>query len=137
MLSSPKEDLRIKTANVLESTQGMIVPVTNLNNRKPGMLGRITGYVPGHGGDVWWVEHDEDHLIAPYSVMEMSELAEQPFLKREIRCHVCNNKLNYRDKDIFWKNSEFDDHTVGYVVCSCANFSAVRVIPLCLPKTST
>lgn len=137
MLSSPKEDLRVKTSSVLESTKGMIVSAKAISNRKPDTLGRIIGYVPGHGGDVWWVEHDDDHMVAPYCVTEMTELADQPHLKQEITCLLCNNKLKYKESDLFWKNSEFDDHTIGYVICSCANFNAVRVIPTCLPKTTT
>ena len=50
---------RVLTHAQLESTLGMLVAERHLHGRKPNALGIITGYVPGHGGDCWWVRHAE------------------------------------------------------------------------------
>lgn len=55
----------------LESTEGMIVPGRLIESRKANMPGVIIGYVPGHGGDVWYV----DHFAEAQAVYSTSELA--------------------------------------------------------------
>ena len=55
--------LRIKTIK-LHSTKGMMIKSHHLEVRKAGVEGVVKGYVPGHGGDVWWVEHDDGKVGA-------------------------------------------------------------------------
>jgi hypothetical protein len=47
------------------STVGMIVRPEYLANRRASMDGVALSYVPGHGGDVWWVRHDIEGETEP------------------------------------------------------------------------
>ncbi len=57
--------LRVKTNGRLGETTGMFVVQKHLDARQPNKEGEIGGYVPGHGGDVWWVRH-ADGTIGAY-----------------------------------------------------------------------
>lgn len=74
-----KPTLKIRTNPELHLTTGMMIREDYLRNRKPNAVGTIHGYVGGHGGDVWWVIH-EDESIAPYmfSEFEPTEPVEAP-----------------------------------------------------------
>lgn len=48
----------------LGDTKGMMVNKKHLDVRKVCVKGEIVGYVPGHGGDVWWVRHDDGQIGA-------------------------------------------------------------------------
>jgi len=51
-------------------TGGMLIHQKYLDARRVGATG-ITGlYVPGHGGDIYWVKHD-DGTIAAFGFMEL------------------------------------------------------------------
>lgn len=75
-MDQPKEVLPngtvVKTHAELESEDGMFVSPLRLARRRPNMVGKIWGIVPGTGGDVYWVLHDsddpDDH--APYCFTE-------------------------------------------------------------------
>ena len=54
-----KLGLRVKTNNRLYETRGMIIAQKHLDARQPNKEGTVSGYVPGHGGDVYWVKHDD------------------------------------------------------------------------------
>jgi hypothetical protein len=54
----------------LESTQGMLIKAHHLTVRRLGQ-GIAKSYVPGHGGDVWFVDHGDGNTGA-YSVSEMA-----------------------------------------------------------------
>lgn len=54
----------------LEDEKGMMIKQYLLNNRRLGAKGRVLDYVPGHGGDVWWVKH-ESGVVAPYCFTEL------------------------------------------------------------------
>ena len=54
-----KPGLRVKITQ-LGKTDGILVVKHHLDCRKVGVTGTVAGYVGGHGGDVWWVEHDGD-----------------------------------------------------------------------------
>ena len=56
----------------LGPTAGMMISPKHLAVRQQGKQGEILSYVPGHGGDVWWVKHIDDGTIAAYSVSEMA-----------------------------------------------------------------
>ena len=36
----------------------MIIPQEYLDIRREGITGSVLGHVPGHGGEVWFVQHD-------------------------------------------------------------------------------
>jgi len=51
--------LIVRTNKRLGKTIGFSVVQKHLDARKPNKAGVISGYVPGHGGDVWWVKHND------------------------------------------------------------------------------
>ena len=58
----------------LESTEGMFVVARHLDARKTNILGTIKGYVPGHGGDVYYVEHEPgDVAVYCYTEFEYAQ----------------------------------------------------------------
>jgi len=61
---------RIVTHEVLESTTGMIVHPKHIKARRPNMHEVIGGWVPGHGGDVYWCQTREDGECAVYCFTE-------------------------------------------------------------------
>ncbi len=60
-----KNGLRVKTTKLGE-TKGMIIAPRHLTARREGVIGTLTGYVPGHGGDVWWLKHEDDGEVGAY-----------------------------------------------------------------------
>lgn len=65
----------VHTHPELGTTKGMVAMPTVLSNRRASASGTIHGIVPGHGGDVYWVRHD-DGTTAPYHFDEF-ELSEE------------------------------------------------------------
>lgn len=59
-----KIGLRVRVTKLEDDITGMFVKKKYLDVRQVGIKGRITGYVPGHGGDIWWVEHDNGDVGA-------------------------------------------------------------------------
>ncbi len=59
-----KHGTRIKTHERLGSTAGMLIKQTYLDQREPNSTGYIAGIVGGHGGDVYWVQHDNGKQAA-------------------------------------------------------------------------
>jgi hypothetical protein len=62
-LSEIKVGLRVRVTH-LGSTKGMIVHPAHLGARRVGACGVITGWVPGHGGDVWWISQGDGQVGA-------------------------------------------------------------------------
>lgn len=56
-----------------EECRGFFVHDRNLDARKPNTIGYFIGYVPGAGGDVWWIEHD-DRTIGAYMYNELTDI---------------------------------------------------------------
>jgi len=50
---------RVRTHKELGTTEGMLVKEHHLKGRLADALGIVCGYVPGHGGDAFWVRHTE------------------------------------------------------------------------------
>jgi hypothetical protein len=50
----------IRTDAALHGTGGFMISEEFIKNRKADTEGILWGYVPGHGGDVWWVVHQFD-----------------------------------------------------------------------------
>lgn len=71
-----KYGTRVRTKAELGPTTGMLIVDRHLDARRPDALGLITHYVPGHGGDVWFVRHEEGDSkaepspVAAYSYTE-------------------------------------------------------------------
>ncbi|MEK7151426.1 MAG: hypothetical protein AAB784_01780 [Patescibacteria group bacterium] len=59
----------MRTHGSLESTMGLLVARKHLDARQPNKEGEVKGWVPGHGGDVWWVAHN-DETVGAYSFEE-------------------------------------------------------------------
>lgn len=76
--------LRVKTVEELGTTKGMLINIRHLEARESNKFGVVGGYVPGHGGDVWWVRHEDD-TVGAYAVGEFN-----PFYSWE---HVFNGNL--------------------------------------------
>ncbi len=55
-LDKVKVGLSVRTTK-LGDTMGMLIVQNHLDARKANKEGTVAGYVPGHGGDVWWVRH--------------------------------------------------------------------------------
>lgn len=49
---------KVRTHEKLDPVVGMMVADKHIMARRTGADGEIIGYVPGHGGDVYWVQHD-------------------------------------------------------------------------------
>lgn len=49
----------------------MAFELTNLEMRAAHMTGIVIGYVPGFGGDVWFVKHSLTNDVVPYSYEEL------------------------------------------------------------------
>jgi len=64
----PEEGQRVRITH-LGDVKGFLVDKKYMEGRRPS-LGVINQEVPGHGGDVWFVEHDNGG-IAAYCVDEM------------------------------------------------------------------
>lgn len=61
---------RIRTHATLESAADIVAPTAQLWARRGDTDGIITGVVPGHGGDVYWVRHETMGTVAPYCYRE-------------------------------------------------------------------
>jgi hypothetical protein len=55
------------------STTGMLIKDEYLKARRAGAVGQVHSYVPGHGGDVWFVMH-EDGSVGAYGFPEMERI---------------------------------------------------------------
>jgi len=65
------EGMSIRTHDRLGTTAGMIVHHSYLDARRAGQKGKLLTWVPGHGGDVWLIEH-EGGQQAVYAYTEFS-----------------------------------------------------------------
>lgn len=75
----PKIGARFKTKETLRpkgECEGFLVKEKYLLARKPNEFGVYTGYIPGCGGDVWWIEHS-DESVGAYVADELDECAVQ------------------------------------------------------------
>lgn len=72
-MNEPNEVLatgtKIQTHKQLEAPTGFIVKARYLEARRTNSFGVVGGFVPGHGGDVYWVRHD-DGEVAVYGFWE-------------------------------------------------------------------
>jgi len=66
-----KPGLRVMVT-ALESTKGMTIHSKHLHPRALGVVGTVKSYVPGHGGDVWFVQHDHSTYVGAYRFTELT-----------------------------------------------------------------
>jgi hypothetical protein len=67
---NPNRGMKVRTGK-LGSTMGFIIHPKHIAVRQANITGVVRGWVPGHGGDVWFVQHDNSDDIGVYSVDEM------------------------------------------------------------------
>lgn len=72
----PEPGSKVVTHAELDSTSGMMVSPRHIECRRPSAKGTVRGWVPGHGGDVWWVEH-EDGTVGAYCFNELEFTPEE------------------------------------------------------------
>ncbi len=72
--STIKDGMHVKTNKSLGDTRGMCVAQKHLDARGRNKTGVIDGFVPGHGGDVYWIKHDSDHSIGAYTFEEFEPM---------------------------------------------------------------
>jgi hypothetical protein len=82
-----KVGIRVKTTT-LGNTKGIFVRQHFIDARRAGVTGTVTGFVSGHGGDAWWVDHD-DKTIGVYCPSELD-------LAKPLR-HPCRSKVGEYD----------------------------------------
>lgn len=73
-ISQIREGMTVKTAATLGSTMGFLIHSRHINARRTDAVGKLRSWVPGHGGDVWWVEH-ADGQVAAYAYDEFDEFS--------------------------------------------------------------
>jgi len=71
-LSQIRTGLKVRVAK-LKSTTGLSIDQELINNRKMGVTGVLQKWVPGHGGDMWYVKHDNGKM-AVYAFDELEKL---------------------------------------------------------------
>jgi len=66
-----KNGTRVRTNERLDSAAGLIIPSNCHAQRRESAFGTVRGVVPGHGGDVYYVEHElHDLCYAAYCFTE-------------------------------------------------------------------
>lgn len=68
--NSIKLGLRVRITEI-EDTNGMMIEQRHLECRDAGVTGTVLCYVPGHGGDVWFVHHDGNDEVGAYYFTEL------------------------------------------------------------------
>jgi len=72
----PGEPIKVKTKSDIvgkEECRGFFVKEHHLDARKPNTIGFYNGFVPGAGGDVWWIKH-EDGTVGAYGYWELTDV---------------------------------------------------------------
>jgi hypothetical protein len=70
----PKRGTRVKVVDTLEfsNCDGFLIHHRYIDNRRASARGVYWDYVPGAGGDLWWVRHD-DGKVAAYGLNEVED----------------------------------------------------------------
>lgn len=63
-----KQGLKVRVVSD-DGTKGMLIAEKHLSIREVGKEGTVLNWVPGHGGDVWFVQ--QDNGIAAYCYTEL------------------------------------------------------------------
>ncbi len=73
----PKVGTPVKISEkIMESkeTGGFLVKDKYIISRRPNQEGIYRGWVPGAGGDLWWIEH-QDGTIGAYMYNELQDVS--------------------------------------------------------------
>tara|TARA_Y100000310_G_scaffold308926_1_gene352520 strand:- start:118 stop:390 length:273 start_codon:yes stop_codon:yes gene_type:complete len=66
-----KNGTKVKVIEELGAPTGILIKEETLARRTAGVSGQICGWVPGHGGDVYWVRHNgEENTGSAYGWWE-------------------------------------------------------------------
>lgn len=85
MLPVKGSELKVKDKiATIEECESFFVHRRHLEARKPGAKGFYKDWVPGAGGDVWWVEH-EDGTTAAYMYDEVGLVEHEGAARRLAR----------------------------------------------------
>ena len=72
----PEVGTLVKTSEKIiesERCKGFLVKDKHIVCRRPNQNGTYRGWVPGAGGDLWWIEH-QDGTIGAYMYNEIQDL---------------------------------------------------------------
>lgn len=72
-MNIPEVGAQFVTCLELGDTRGFMVHPKHMAARRSSTRGVYRGYVAGHGGDVWWIEH-EDGTVGAYCYTELAPL---------------------------------------------------------------
>lgn len=72
--SPPISGDRVTVVELL-NTDGFLIHDKHMTGRRLG-VGTLTSYAAGHGGDVWFVRHDDGGENQAYCLTELERLAE-------------------------------------------------------------
>ena len=105
---------------------GWLIKDTNIKPRRVGP-GQIIQYVPGHGGDVWFVRNEPENTVAAYGINEF-ELVED-WEKLKCKC----GKIVYLFGSYICEGcgAEYNEkkERIGYVCMECQE-TVTWVIPI-------
>jgi hypothetical protein len=91
-----RPELRVKITK-LNSSLGFMIKPNHITVRKEGIIGTVTGYVPGHGGDVWWVKHEGSDDVGAYCFDEFEPVTIGAW---DPKCSIAYRAISgyYKDK---------------------------------------
>jgi hypothetical protein len=101
----------------LEPTIGWLIKDKNMKTRRVGP-GQIINYVPGHGGDVWFVRNEPENTVAAYAINEFKVVEEWEHLKCKCGKTVYLFKGGYICERCGAEYNEKKER-VGYVCMEC------------------
>ncbi len=76
---------KVVTHAELSTTSGFLINPVHLSARKPSAAGVIAGVVGGHGGDVYWVKHEDGGPVAAYCFTEFEIEGKEPLVWCKVR----------------------------------------------------
>ena len=76
-INEVKNGMRVKITK-LGSTLGYMVKDKHIEARTLGSIGVLDGQIPGHGGEIWWIQHGETpsklSSVGAYAYDEFEEI---------------------------------------------------------------
>jgi hypothetical protein len=72
----PEHGIKVRIKEKIELNEdcgGFLVHQKHLDVRRPNEVGEYIGYVPGAGGDLWWIKHI-DGTVGAYSTDELTDV---------------------------------------------------------------
>lgn len=88
-----KTGIRVRITK-LDSVDGMFIHAKHLTCRRVGVTGTVGNYVGGHGGEVWFIDHDGSDECGAY-VYDEFELVETPTLSDSMVVALMKTVVNH------------------------------------------